>query len=286
MVSLRRITKRTPLVFAICCLGLLCMYASGAQGAETIRINGSGSALDMMKPMIESYRRLHPEVFIVMEKPLGSSGALKALLAGALDITVSSKPLKPEEVAQGALAREYGRTPLLFVTNRDVRKTNISTREAEEIYRGTVRTWQNGEQLRLVLRPEGDIDTVILRGLSPGMDSAIAVARRQKGMIVAVTDPEASEAVAKTPGSFGAASLTSLLVDKPALNPLSLNGVKASVKTLASGAYPLAKDIRFVTTDKTPPAAQKFLEFVYSGRGRAIAEKAGVLVSVRDKGGK
>lgn len=286
MVSLCRITKSTPVRFAICCLGILCMYASGAQGAETIRINGSGSALDMMKPMIESYRRLHPEVFIVMEKPLGSSGALKALLAGALDVTVSSKPLKPEDVVQGARAREYGKTPLLFVTHRDVRKTDISTREAEEIYLGKVRTWPNGEQLRLVLRPEGDIDTVILRGLSPGMDSAIAVARRQKGMIVAVTDPEACEAVAKTPGSLGAASLTSLLVDKPALNPLSLNGVKATVKSLASGAYPLAKDIRFVTTDKTPPAAQKFLEFVYSARGRAIAEKAGVLVSVRDKGGK
>jgi len=286
MVSLCRITKRTPLVFAICCLGILCMYVAGAQGAETIRINGSGSALDMMKPMIESYRRLHPEVSIVMEKPLGSSGALKALLAGALDITVSSKPLKPEELAQGARAREYGRTPLLFVTHREVRRTDISTREAEEIYLGKVRTWENDEQLRLVLRPEGDIDTVILRGLSPGMDGAIAVARRQKGMIVAVTDPEASEAVAKTPGSLGAASLTSLLVDKPALNPLSLNGVKATVKSLASGAYPLAKDIRFVTTDKTPPAAHKFLEFVYSARGRAIAEKAGVLVSVRDKGGK
>lgn len=286
MVSLRRLTKGAPVLFAICCLGILCMNAYGAQGAQTIRINGSGSALDMMEPMIESYRRLHPEVLIVMEKPLGSSGALKALLAGALDITVSSKPLKPEELAQGARAREYGRTPLLFVTNRDVRKADISTREAEEIYSGKVRTWQNGEQLRLVLRPEGDVDTTILRGLSPGMDSAIAVARRHKGMIVAVTDPESNEAVAKTPGSLGASSLTSLLVDRPALNPLSLNGVKATVKSLANGTYPLAKDIRFVTTDKTPPAAQKFLEFVYSARGRVIAEKAGVLVSVRDKGGK
>lgn len=286
MASLCRITKRTPLVFAICCLVILCMYVSAAQGAETIRINGSGSALDMMEPMIKSYRRLHPEVTIVMEKPLGSSGALKALLAGALDVTVSSKPLKPEEAAQGAQAREYGRTPLLFVTHGKVQRTDITTLELEEIYAGKQRTWQNGEQLRLILRPEGDIDTTILRGLSTGMDVAISMARKQKGMMIAVTDPESNEAVAKTPGALGASSLTSLLVDKPALNPLSLNGVKATVRALANGTYPLAKDIRFVTTDKTPPAAQKFLEFVFSAQGRAIAEKAGVLVSVRDKGGK
>ena len=286
MVSLCRLEKLTPVLFVAVCLAILCAYCTTALGAETIRVNGSGSALDMMEPMIKAYARLHPEVRIVMEKPLGSSGALKALLAGALDITVSSKPLKPEEVAQGAQAREYGRTPLMFVTHRNVPRKDIKTRELEEIYAGNVRTWQNGEQLRLILRPEGDIDTTILRGLSPGMDSAITVARRQKGMMIAVTDPESNEAVAKTPGSLGASALTSLLVDRPALNPLSLNGVKATVKTLADGTYPLAKDIRFVTTNKTPPAALKFLEFVYSVQGQAIAEKAGVLCSVHDKGGK
>ena len=278
--------KMTPVMFIMFCLVVLCVYCTSALGAETIRINGSGSALDMLKPMIKSYRKLHPDVTVVMDKPLGSSGALKALLAGVLDITASSKPLKPEDAAQGARIREYGRTPLLFVTHRNVPAMDIKIRDAEDIYAGKVRTWQNGERIRLILRPEGDIDTTILRGLSPGMDSAIDMARKQKGMVVAVTDPESNEAVAITPGSLGATSLTSLLVDKPALNPLSLNGVKATVKALANGTYPLAKDIRFVTTNKTPPAALKFLEFVYSAQGRAIAEKTGVLVSVRDKGGK
>lgn len=270
--------------FIVVCLVVLCTLDAVAQGGGTVRINGSGSALDMMEPMVASYRRMHPEVTIVMGKPLGSSGALKALLAGALDITVSSKSLKPEEVAQGAMAREYGKTPLLFVTHRSVPRRDMTTREAEAIYAGKVRTWQNGEQIRLVLRPEGDIDTTILRGLSPGMSSAISAARHQHGMMIAVTDPESNEAVARTPGSLGASSLTSLLVKKSALNPLSLNGVKATVKALANGTYPLAKDIRFVTTSRTPPAALKFLEFVYSARGRAIAEKSGVLVSARDKG--
>ncbi len=286
MVSLCRIRTPMVVIFLMVSLVLTGPWCASALGGESIRINGSGSALDMVKPMITAYRRLHPGVTIVMEKPLGSSGALKALLAGALDITVSSKPLTPDEAAQGARAREYGRTPLLFVTHRGVPKADITTREAEEIYTGRVHSWQNGGPVRLILRPDGDVDTVILRGLSPGMASAITSARTRQGMIVAVTDPESNVAVEKTPGSLGAASLTSLLVNKPALNPLSLNGVKATVKSLASGAYPLAKDIRFVTTDRTPPAALKFLEFIYSAQGRVIAEKSGVLVTVRDKGGK
>ncbi len=286
MGSLCRITRTVPVLFLMICIAVLCADGEGALGAETVRINGSGCALDMMEPLVVSYRKIRPDVRIVMEKPLGSSGAIKALVAGVLDIAVSSKPLKPEEIAQGASAREYGKTPVLFVTHKNVHRTDISTREAEEIYRGRVRTWQDGKPLRLVLRPEGDVDTTILRGLSPGMDTAITAARNRKGMIVAVTDPESNEMVAATPGALGTSGLTSLLVDKPALNRLSLNGVKATVKTLASETYPLAKDIRFITTKNTPPAALKFLEFVYSAQGRALAEKSGVLVSVRDRGDK
>jgi phosphate transport system substrate-binding protein len=98
-------------------------------------------------------------------------------------------------------------------------------------------------------------------------------------MIIAVTDPEAAEAIAGTAGAFGAASLSTLIVDKPRLNPLSLNGVKGSVRTLADGSYPLAKDIRFIITANESPSARKFLDFVYSAKGRAIAGKSGVLVS-------
>jgi phosphate transport system substrate-binding protein len=91
-------------------------FSAELQAADLIRINGSGSALDVLKPLIQAYAKVHPQVTIEMEKPLGSSGAIKALLAGALDIAVSSKPLKPEEVAQGCRGREYGRMPLALVS--------------------------------------------------------------------------------------------------------------------------------------------------------------------------
>jgi phosphate transport system substrate-binding protein len=258
-------------------------FIAEVQAADLIRINGSGSALDVLKPLIQAYARVHPQVTIEMEKPLGSSGAIKALLAGALDIAVSSKPLKPEEVAQGCRGREYGRMPLALVTAKGVAKSDITTRELEDIYSGKVRTWPNGEAIRLVLRPDADIDTAILRGLSQGMDSALSAARKSPGMTVAVTDPESNTAVASIPGALGASGLSSLLVGKLPLNTLSLNGVKPTAKALSSGAYPLAKEVRFVTTERLPPIAQKFINFAYSSQGRSIASRAGLLVVDNDK---
>jgi phosphate transport system substrate-binding protein len=268
----------------------ICLWGASLSGnclaAEPIRINGSGSALDMMKPLVKAYLKANPDVGIAMEKPLGSSGALKALLAGALDIVVSSKQLKPEEIAKGAQLKGFGRTPFAIVSEKSVPKQDITTRELEAIYAGTTVKWPNGENIRLVLRPREDIDTQILRGLSPGMDSALAASLSRPGMIVAVTDPEAYNTVVRTPGGLGATGLTSIVTEKLPLNVLSLNGVKPTPKNLANGTYPLFKEFGFVTTPRTSPAALKFLNFVYSPQGRSTAAKAGVLVTVPGNPGK
>jgi phosphate transport system substrate-binding protein len=271
---------------ALITAALLVTALSGiCQAEDTIRINGSGSALDMMKPMIAAYKKINQNVRIDMEKPLGSSGAIKALVAGALDIAVSSKQLKPDEAALGAQLKEYGTTPLALITENTVPLSNITTKELEDIYAGRMTEWKNREKIRVILRPQEDIDTKILRGLSPHMNTAIAEVQSHPGMIVAITDPESNALVAKTPGGLGATGLTSIIVEKLPVNILSLNGVKPTPKALADKTYPLAKEISFVSTARTSPAAMKFLTFVYSSQGRAIDEKAGVLVIAKPEAG-
>jgi phosphate transport system substrate-binding protein len=78
---------------------------------------------------------------------------------------------------------------------------------------------------------------------------------------------------------LGATGLTSIVAEKLPLKVLTLNGVKPTPKNLASGAYPLFKEISFVTTSRTTPAARKFISFAYSPQGRVIAEKTGVYVT-------
>jgi phosphate transport system substrate-binding protein len=265
-----------------CLAGLivaLLAFPGIALAKDVITINGSGSALDMMKPMIAAYQKNHRDVNIVMGKPLGSSGAVRALLAGELDMVLSSKPLKPEETAKGAQLQRYGKTPLVIIMEANVRKANITTKELEDIYAGNNVTWPSGELIRLVLRPREDIDSTILCGLSPGMTNAMEIARSRPGFMVAVTDPEAYSAVSKTPGGLGATGMTSIIANNLPVASLKLNGVTPSPETLVSGAYPLSKQISIVTTPKTSPAAHKLINFMLSSQGRTIAANTGVLVT-------
>lgn len=252
---------------------------------ETIRINGSGAALDILVPLVKAYGKRNPGVKFKVEKPLGSTGAIKALLSGVLDIAVSSKILTSEEAAFGALAAEYGKIPLSIVSAAGVGKKDITTRELEDIYSGKVKKWPNGETIRIVLRPKEDIDTKILASLSRGMGTALREAYQRQGMLFAVTDPEAVESIVRTPGAIGIAAICCAHARKGKMQALRLNGRKATAKGVAEDTYPLAKDIRFITTRKTTAAALDFLRFVYSAKGRAIAEKEGILVTARSAGG-
>jgi phosphate transport system substrate-binding protein len=73
--------------------------------AETLRIGGTGVALGGMRILGDEYQKLHPEAEIVVLPSLGSSGGVKALLKGAIGLSVSSRELKEEEKAKGATAR-------------------------------------------------------------------------------------------------------------------------------------------------------------------------------------
>ena len=271
---------RSIFMHCLCGLAVTCLLLPGSSLAkDTIIINGSGSGLDMMKPMITAFQKNNKDITIAMEKPLGSSGAVKALLAGALDLVISSKPLKPEEASKGAELSAYGRTPLVIITEKNVRKSDITTKELEDIYNGKQLTWPSGEPIRLVMRPSEDVDTKVLGALSPGMGNAIKAAQSRPGMIVAVTDPEAYSTVMKTAGGLGASGMTSIITEKLPVASLSLNGVTASPKALANGTYPLFKEISIVTTAKTKPAARKLITFMLSPQGRAIASRVGVFVT-------
>jgi phosphate transport system substrate-binding protein len=273
--------KALRVAVAALAVGAFTLPARPACAGEPLRINGSGSALDFMKALLRSYAASHPQANVRIDPPLGSSGAVSALLAGALDLAVLSRLVSPDEQARGARARPYGRTPLVFVTNPAVKAKNVTTAELEAIYSGDRKAWPDGEPIRVIIRPKKETKTAVLTSLSPGMMKADALAREMPWAVVATTDPESDELVARTPGAIGATSLTSLFAGASTLNRLALDGVEGTPGSLAAGSYRLATEIVFVTTDRTPPEALALVEFAWSAEGQAVAARSGVWVTAQ-----
>lgn len=268
---------KSILAAAILALMTITPFPSSARAETVIKVGGTGCALGTMRQLAAAYEKSQPGVKIKVMPSLGSTAGIKAVLAGAIDIGLASRALKENERQQGAQSIEYARTPFVFITNPSVDKKNLTTRELEEIYKRPDARWPDGKMIRLILRPEQDTDTVLVSNVSPAMQQAMKAAHARPGMIVAITDQEATDAVSRISSSFGTAALSEILSGKEPVNVLSFNGVQPTVKGLTDKSYPLFKSIILVTTPKISAEARKFAAFITSPAAAAILQSNGNL---------
>jgi len=254
---------------------LLLAVAGAGAGAETITVGGTGAALGPMRALAAQFAKLPPGHSVVVGPDLGSSGGLKALAAGAIDMAVIARPLTPQESAQGLVAVEYGKNPFVIATSMKGAGTFRTFNELADIYAGRRTTWEGGEPVRLVLRHRTDTDTALLESFSPELKLAMHVALARPGMIVASTAQEAAEKIEKTPGAIGASSLALIRTEKRQVRLLPINGVAPSARAVADGSYPFFKVMYLARKGAGTPAVALFFDFVASPRGRQILSDAG-----------
>src|SRR5687767_3132598 len=95
----------------------LLVAAGAAQAAAEIKIGGTGNALGTMRELAHAYSKLHPGTKVIVLPSLGSGGGIKAATNGAIDIAVSSRPLKDDERQPDVVETEYARTPFVFAVS-------------------------------------------------------------------------------------------------------------------------------------------------------------------------
>jgi phosphate transport system substrate-binding protein len=250
--------------------------AAGA-GADLVRISGTGTALGAMRQLAAAFEKAHPGHAVSMLPSVGSSGAIRAVADGALDVGISGRELEPAERIRGLVAMTYARTPFVLAVGPRVGVTSITATELARIYRGEATRWPDGERIRLVMRPRFDVDTVTIRAISPELAAAMDAAMAREGLVMAATNQDCDETLARTPGSIGPSSLTQILTEQNALRALHWEGVAPTLENLASGAYPMGKPLLLVVRAAPDRAVRRFVAFLGTAEARRILEQAGNL---------
>lgn len=263
-----------PLVLA----AALFQFASLHAGAEPLRMGGTGSALGTARLLADALAKTDPATGGATVLPsLGSSGGLRALTGGAIEIALISRPLTLEEMSAGLVAFEYGRSPFALVTSRtDV--TTLSASQVADFLSGRTEAWPDGQRVRFVLRPTNDIDSTLLASFSPEIAQALKIARSRPGMVIAATDQDAADEAQRLPGALSTNTLALLLSERRTLRVVAFGGVMPSAKTLADGTYPFFKRMYMVTRGAPRGAAGRFIVFVRSPEGRAVLRETGHVV--------
>lgn len=256
-------------------LAMILALVSPVAMSEGIRIGGTGNALGTMHRLAAAFGKKYPAVKIDVLSSLGSSGALKALAKGAIDIALSSRLPTSEELACGLRATEYARSATVLAVSVHSKVTDITSEQIADLYAGRLAEWPDGTRIRPVLRQPGEDNTMQIKALSPAIEQALSDAERRPGLALAATDQETADKIESIPGAIGVSTLALIRSEGRALRALKLNGSEATERNGVAGTYPIVKPFYFVTQVAPSVAVRQFVDFVGSAAGRDILTQNG-----------
>ena len=120
----------------VCVAAIVAAFALVPVGARADSIKIGGTGLGTMKLMAQEFNKYRPDAQLMVTPSLGSTGAIRAVLAGTVDIGISARPVTPEERRQGATSRAYARTPFVVATGAKNRGAGLTLAQLVQSYSG------------------------------------------------------------------------------------------------------------------------------------------------------
>jgi len=238
--------------------------------AAGISIGGTGSAIPALRLLASDFEAAHPGNAVTIPSSLGTSGGIRAVAAGAIDLSVAARPLTPAETAAGLQAIPWGRSPFLVVVSPDVTENGIDFAGLADILAGRRVTWGDGTPIIPVLRPPSDTDSLQLAAAAPVLAEALTAAHDRPGMVIAVTDQDAATAITSASGAVGTQTLLQVITEGNKVKPLTLAGQKPDLATLSAGRYPLYRDYWIIVGAHPSSEARALLDYLI---GPAVAKR-------------
>ncbi|MGH9420330.1 MAG: substrate-binding domain-containing protein [Thermoanaerobaculia bacterium] len=256
-----------------------------AFAAERLRVNGSTTVNPVAVEAAEGLRN-SKHLDITVDTQGGSSGGISGVGDGSIDVGMSSKPLADEDrrkyPAVAFVATEIGRDAVALVVSDDVWKGGVhalSRNQIRDIYEQRTTNWKQvgGPNRPIVFfnkEPGRGTWEVFAHWLYGDPKAAPAVSHREVG-----GNEEARTKVTSTRGAMTQLSsswatgkihaLALRLDDGAVVEPIAAN--------IASGRYPMARPLFFITNGPPKGDARTLIDFVLSPAGQELVRKHGYL---------
>ena len=261
-------------VAAVCGAPAVLALADERPAAGMFRIGGAGAAMGTMSSALAALAQRGLSATIRTVANLGSAGSLRAVEQGALDVALISRPLNVDERMRGLHAVEYGRTPFALATSMQG-VSGVTRKRLAEMIEDPHATWPDGTPVRLVLRPKSDGDHVLLASLGALVELALERATTRPGMVIAITDQEAADAVARLRGGLGTCSLALLRSGAPSLVALAVDGVAPTVANVENASYRIVNRMHVATLGPPKGLALELLSYLQSPDGLVLLAQLG-----------
>lgn len=239
----------------------------------TIQMVGSTSMEKLSNALSEAFMEKYPGVTVTVEF-VGSGAGIEAVNKGTADIGNSSRSLKEEEKAAGAVENIVAIDGIAVCVDPANMVTGLTKEQLSNLYDGTITNWSEiggADAPVIVIGREAGSGT---RGAFEellGLEEVCAYSNEldSTGAVMAK--------VASTPGAIGYVSLDAL---DDSVKALTLDDVAATAENIKAGDYFLSRPFIMATkgeiSEQSEPV-QAWFDFVFSDEGKEIAHETGLI---------
>jgi phosphate transport system substrate-binding protein len=258
---------------------LLLSACSGRKSASVI-IAGSTSVQPYAEKLAEEYAFINPEKVIDVQGG-GSSAGIQAASSETAHIGMSSRNLRESELY--LWKTEIAKDGLAIIVNPSNPIGDLTRAELRGIYSASVINWSElggpDARIHIIAREEGS-------GTRSAFDELVMDDLRiTPRAIVQNSNGAVRQLVADDPYSIGFISLGLVGTGEKPVKAIEIDSVEPTRENVLDASYPLFRSFWFVALEEPGGPASDFLAFIFSGAGRQILEKEGLVVqSLEDAG--
>ena len=248
--------------------------APAAELSGTISLAGSTSMEKLCEAMSESFMVTYPEVTVTVEYT-GSGAGLESLASGSVDIGNSSRHLKDEEVAGGAVENVVAIDGIAVIVDPANSVGDIPADKLAAIYKGEITNWSelggDDEAIVVIGRESGS-------GTRDAFEELLEVKDACKYAQELDSTGGVKAKVAATPGAIGYVSLD--VVDE-SIKAVSIDSVEPTETNIIAGDYLLSRP--FVMATNGEISAQNDLvkgwfDYISSDAGKDVIKSVGLII--------
>jgi len=255
---------------------VLLFCGTGTVLADNIVIKGSTTVLPIAQKVAEAYMKEHPGVKISISGG-GSGNGIKAIIDGTTDIADSSRFIKGKEVK---LALKKGSYPvpwrvaydcIIPIVHPSNPLKNISMDQLKDIYMGKIKNWKE-------LGWKNNRIVVVSRDTSSGTyevweKKVMKKKRVYPGALLQASNGAVNQIISKNKYAIGYIGIGYM---NDSVSPVKVNGIKGSIETTLSGAFPISRPLFMFTNGWPEGNIVKFLNFVlHPQKGQKFVREAG-----------
>ncbi len=237
-----------------------------------LRISGGTAHIPVMKEAAKRIMAFNPDIQITIAGG-GSGAGIKQVGEGLVNIGNSGRKPSDTEISKYGLSMyKWAIDGVTAVVNPDNPVKSLSSKELQDIYAGNIANWN---QLGGDNRPIN----IYTRDKSSGTRAVFWKKALGKGDIsgkaqFVTSNGAMKSAVTNDPYAIGYVSVG--YIDK-SVNPVRLDNVDPSLKTVQSGEYKVARGLYSNTKGESSGLAKEFIQYLLSPEGQKIAVEKGFI---------